>query len=149
MATGDPGLLAGPYSLLHRTLAEDAARAAGTAPFGWVVRDPFAGGRLDGSRFAPALRGGRPATPRSVRELEAEFAPVAPYRFLARTGRRTLAQASLQFLLMRPWVATICVPPPVVERWDELFRLSDALPLTDEERAAVEQLKPADGVADP
>ncbi len=146
LRASSPALLSGEYSLLQRDLAEGAARSAAVRPFGWVARDPFAGGRLDGSRFAPTLPGARPAPPRSVRELDAEFAPVARYRSLALAGRRTLAQAALRFLLARPWVVTVCVPPPSVERWDELFRLGESAPLSDAELRAVDELKRPDRV---
>ncbi|HTT16525.1 MAG TPA: aldo/keto reductase [Thermoplasmata archaeon] len=136
-----PKLLVGALSLLDQRLLRAAERASGTGDVGWVARDPFAGGRLDGRRFLPS---GAPAhgAPPTLRQLDADFAPVARLSFLARTGQRTLAQAALRFLLERPWVATVCLPLPTPDRWQEIvgFRSSPGL---DEE-----ELRRAEGTAE-
>lgn len=135
-----PRWLSGPFSILDGRVALAARDAYGPDGLRWVARDPFAGGRLDGSRFAAAVVD-RPAYhPRSVRELESEFAPVARLSFLARPRRRTLAQAALRYLADLPWVATVVVPPPTPERWEEIVGFLSSPPLEPGERARVERL---------
>jgi aryl-alcohol dehydrogenase-like predicted oxidoreductase len=136
-----PGLsvLSGPFSLLERSLASAAARRFSGVGFGWVARDPFAGGRLDGELFRNGP-GPPTAPPLALRRLEAEFGPVAPLAFLALPRRRTLAQAALHYLDALPWVTTIVVPPPPPERWAEIVGFASAPPLTAEERARVDAL---------
>jgi hypothetical protein len=110
----------------------------------WVT-DPFAGGRLDGgflegSRASPSS--GRPPNPE---KLQAWFAPVLRLGFLPRRGSRTLAQASLQYLLVIRGVAGVFLP---VAR-PELLRQANALPgsprLTLAERAQIRKLSEGDG----
>lgn len=128
-----PRVLSGPFSLLERTAEGAAERAMGVDGFSWIARDPFAGGRLDGSRFAPGPSGASPSGPRSLRQLEIDFASIATLGFLAKPGRRTLAQAALRFALSRPAVATVVIAPPVPERWGEILGFESSLPLTDDE----------------
>lgn len=137
---GSPSLLSGTFSLLDHELALAAAAEVGLDRVRWIARDPFAGGRLDGRRFEPATLGRRPSLPSAVRDLEADFAPVARLGFLARPGRRTLAQAALRFLLDRPWVVGACIPLPVAERWKEIVGFRSAPALDDEERLKVETI---------
>lgn len=138
-----PGLVAVELSLLDRTFTTSAARDAVDRSVGWIVRDPFAGGRLDGSRFDRRLSTPISGPPPSVRDLEVEFGPVARFRFLSRPGRRTLAQAALRFVLDLPWVATVCVPMPRIERWEEVVGYADSAPLEEAERATIEALPEA------
>jgi len=138
-----PWILSGPFSLLDRTVPTAATRLLGAGAFSWIARDPFSGGRLDASRFAVAPTAGPGAPPRTVRELEVEFEPVARFGFLARPRQRTLAQAALRFVLGSPWVATACVPAPSPERWAEIVGYASSPPLDEEER------RRADAVAGP
>ena len=135
-----PRLLAGAYSLLERELPEAALRAFGADGFRWIAHDPFCGGRLDGSRFAPGSALTGLPEPRSVRELSADFGSVAPLAFLVQPRTRTLAQAALRFVLDAPWSLTVSLPPPPPERWAEILGYAAAPPLTEEERRRAEQL---------
>jgi len=135
-----PRLLSGPCSLLDPSVALAAEQQLGPSGFAWIARDPFAGGRLDGSRFARASLSARSGSPATLRELETEFAPVARFAFLALPRRRTLAQAALHFVADRPWVGTTVLPMPPPERWEEFVGFRSAPPLDDGERARVAAL---------
>jgi len=131
-------LLIGPLSLLdHRAVAqmERADPAAGPR---YIVRDPYAGGRLDGSRFLSILpeRLG-PHAPLGLRDLHAEFDPILRLGFLTEGHRRTLAQAALQFALHWEWVATITIPMPTPEQLESVLLAETVPPLTSEEIARV------------
>jgi len=131
--------LSGSYSLIEPGLVEAADRRL-RGRFRWLARDPFAGGRLDGSRFlgAGSVPAGAPV--RTVRELASEFAPVARFGFLALPRRRTLAQAALWYALDRPEVVSVCVPLPSPERWEELLGFARSPPLTEAERERIREL---------
>ena len=106
-----------------------------------IVRDPFAGGRLDGTLLREEMGDrwpGRP--PRDVRELRAEFAPVLRLGFLTQQRKRTLAQAALCYLLQRPETLSILLPPPSPERWDEVFASGRVPTLNRAELARLEGL---------
>lgn len=96
-----------------------------------VARDPLAGGELDGTAWERGT--GRIGAPVQVRDLEARFARVLALGFLARRGQRTLAQASLGYLLGRPGVLTACLPLPSAARLEEVLGFATAPPLTPEE----------------
>ncbi len=140
VARHGPCLISGAFSLLKRSLLTGAVDAHAGEILGWIARDPFAGGRLDGSRFAGAGGAARPGPPPSLRELNAEFAPVAPLRFLARRGERTLAQAALWFARAGPRVVSVVAPLPVPERWREIAEFDRAPSLTGEELARIERV---------
>ncbi len=140
VARHGPCLISGVFSLLERSLLTGAVDAHAGEILGWIARDPFAGGRLDGSRFAGAGGVARPGPPSSLRELDAEFAPVAPLRFLARRGERTLAQAALRFASAGPRVVSVVAPLPVPERWREIAEFDRSPPLTGEELARIERV---------
>lgn len=119
--------------------------AGGLGPSGpsLLVRDPFAGGRLDGSLFAQGIgdrRAGQP--PRELRELREEFAPVLRLGFLTRQRKRTLAMAALRYLLQRAETLSVLVPLPPPERWEEIFSAAEAAPLDSEELALLEGAGP-------
>ena len=139
-----PRVLSGPFSLLERALPEAAVRRLGQDGFSWVGRDPFAGGRLDGTLFATGSPFAPVHHPRTVRELEAEFGPVARLGFLAQPRRRTLAQAALHFVVDTPWAVTACLGLPPVERWDEVVGFGSSPALDDEELKRVVFLPGAD-----
>jgi aryl-alcohol dehydrogenase-like predicted oxidoreductase len=125
-----PPVLSVELSLLDpSTLGPLRARAT-RGPLGVIVRNPFSGGRLDGTRFAATLgeRGPR-SSPPDVRSLHAEFDPVLRLGFLTRERRRTLAQATLLFLFRWPWVSTVIVPVPRPERWEEILGAASMPPL--------------------
>ena len=135
-----PRILSGSYSLLEQALAAAAERAIGAHGFAWVARDPLAGGRLDGSRFASASTGAWAAGPRTLRDLEVDFEAVARLGFLAKPRRRTLAQAALHFVLGQPWIATACLPVPAPERWAEILGFGSSPALDESERLRAEDL---------
>ena len=86
-----------------------------------LVRDPFAGGLLDGSRTSSGLTDrDLPARPIDLRTLHAEFDPVLRLAPLTRDGRRTLAQAAIQYILRWSWTAAVMVPVASTGRWDEI-----------------------------
>lgn len=142
----EPPALSVELSLLDLSCLGPLAERASRGPLGVLVRDPFSGGRLDGTRFAATLgeRGPRSAPP-DVRSLHAEFDPVLRLGFLTRGRRRTLAQAALLFLFRWPWVASVLVPLPRPERWEEILGASSARPLDATELQELGAL--VDGVA--
>jgi aryl-alcohol dehydrogenase-like predicted oxidoreductase len=135
-----PDLLAGPISLLRRELVGEIAAGRGEHALPWLARDPFAGGRLDGSWFEKALVSPPSIGPRPVRELETEFGPVARLRFLVLGGSRSLAQAAVRYVLDLPGVSWTSVPLPRVERWEEILRYDRSPPLDERDRAALDAL---------
>jgi len=141
--------VSGSHSLLEPGLLEAASLRLGGGRLRWLGRDPFAGGRLDGSRFlsAGSMSAGVPV--RTVRELESEFAPVARFGFLALPRRRTLAQAALWYALDRPEVVSVCLPLPPPERWEELLGFSRSPPLTEVERERIRELDLSSGAGRP
>ena len=134
-----PKLLSTEVSLLDPSFASFLDAEAPAAGFGVFVRNPFAGGLLDGTRFSSTLADRPPRSgPIDVRALRAEFDPVLRLGFLSGKHRRTLAQAALQYLLPRTWVTSVLLPLPRPERWEELFGAAATPPLSAEEFARVE-----------
>ena len=136
--SGVPGplLAAGPLSLLQHDLANAVDAGRDPTSFAWIARDPFAGGRLDGSRFAvPRFAGGPVPAPATVRQLGSELESVLPFAFLARPGQRTLAQAAIRFPLARRYVASVVIPVPAPERWEEIVGFAASPALSDDEVA--------------
>ena len=126
-------------SLLDAPLPTPLATSANPRPPGVIVRDPFAGGRLDGTLLRDTMgerRPGRP--PRDVRELREEFAPVLLLGFLTRARTRTLAQAAVRYLLQCPGTLSVLLPPPAPERWEEVMGVLGTPPLDKEELARLE-----------
>jgi len=132
-----PAFLTGRISLLRRELVAANLLDDQREPLRWLARDPFAGGRLDGSWFEKELATLPSAGPRPVRELETEFGPIARLRFLVQPGRRTLAQAAIRYALGIPAVAWASVPIPRVERWEEILGYAGSPPLGEKEQAAL------------
>jgi aryl-alcohol dehydrogenase-like predicted oxidoreductase len=127
-------LVTGELSPLDRSLLPSLRSRAELGPLGFFARNPLGGGRLDGTSFDRTLAAREPAArPPTLRELHREFEPVLALGFLTAGGRRTLAQASLQFVLHWPWVcsAFVALPPP--ERLRELLATATKPPLTEEE----------------
>lgn len=111
---------------------------------GLLVRDPFAGGRLDGSLLSREIGDRRPGRPpRDLRELREEFAPVLRLGFLTQGHKRTLAVAALRYLLQRSETLSVLVPLPSPERWEEIFSAPSAAALDPEELARLEGADPA------
>ena len=134
-----PKLFSTELSLLDPSLTRYLESEARTAEFGTFVRDPFANGLLDGTRFSSALSDRTPRTgPVDVRALRTEFSPVLRLGYLSTGNRRTLAQSALQYLLPRSWVTSILVPLPRPERWEDVFGAAKTAPLSVEELLQVE-----------
>lgn len=132
---GRSTLFTGDFSLLEDRLVHVFEDPSRTPQARLLARDPFAGGRLDGTRFAATTAlGGPSAGPVDVRRLHAEFDPVVRLGFLTEHRRRTLAQAALQFVLGRPWVVATCIPLPEPERFEEILGWDTAPPLDSEDR---------------
>jgi aryl-alcohol dehydrogenase-like predicted oxidoreductase len=136
-----PRLLSGDLSALDHRHLTYLDRAAATGSLGFFALDPLSSGRLDGSRFAAAIGNRHPdAPPVSVRELRKDAQPVLRLGFLTEGHRRTLAQASLQFLFHWTWVCSALVPLPSPERLDELVAVERSAPLSESEVEAVLEL---------
>jgi aryl-alcohol dehydrogenase-like predicted oxidoreductase len=98
-----------------------------------LATDPFDRGRLDGSRFSQTLGDRTPrSAPPDLRALHSDFDPVVRLAPLTRDRQRTLAQASIQYLLRSPWVASVLVPVSAPGRWAEMFGTLTAPPLEPE-----------------
>ena len=137
-----PSLVTGSLSLLETDLIPTFESASVGERAGLIAYDPFAGGRLDGSRFAEQSLLPGPATgPVDVRRLHEEFDPVLRLGFLTEGRRRTLGQGALQFVLAWPWVVTTVVPLPSPERFDELLGYAARPPLTEEEMERIGLVK--------
>ncbi len=127
------------FSLLETGLLSDESAPLRAADGRVIVRNPFADGRLDGSRFSLEIRDRAPTSrPVDVRALHAEFDPVLRLAPLTRDRRRTLAQAALQYVLFWPWVAAAILPASSLERWSEIDGTFGAPPLTVEELSALD-----------
>ncbi len=129
-----PALLSATLSPLDSRLLPPLAERGSHGPLGFFAQDPLGGGRLDGTRFAESVVDRRPdRRPVNVRELHREFAPVLGLGFLTERRNRTLAQASLRFVLRWHWVCSALVPLPSPERLDEIIGTESSPPLSDEE----------------
>lgn len=135
-------LFSGPFSILEPELGS-RFEASGALPTAFLIaRDPFSEGRLDGTRFAARTALAGPTSPPvDVRHLHEEFDPVLQLRFLTAAHRRTLAQASLQFVLHWPWVVTAVVPLPEPERFEEVLAYGSTPPISPDEFEQIRRLK--------
>ncbi len=108
-------------SLLDPLSARSLDARFGGRPPSVLVRDPFAGGLLDGSRISSGLTDrDLPARPIELRTLHAEFDPVLRLAPLTQDRRRTLAQAAIQYVLRWSWTAAVMIPLAPPDRWDEI-----------------------------
>jgi hypothetical protein len=131
-----PALFSGVLSLLEPGLVTAFEAGGSPPPARLIARDPFAAGRLDGSRFAATgSLSGPEAGPIDVRSLHDEFDPVVRLAFLTEGRRRTLAQTAVQFVLHWPWVASVVVPLPTPERFDDVLGFAARPPISREELA--------------
>lgn len=139
---GSAALYAADLSLLDHRAVRLFEDTLGPPDARLLARNPFAGGRLDGTRFAATTAPSGPAAGAvDLRRLHTEFDPVLRLGFLTEDRRRTLAQAALQFVLGWPWVVTAVIPLPEPGRFEELLGW-DAVPhLSDEDRRSLGFLK--------
>ncbi len=127
-------MFSGSLSLLDARLAAFVEPQAAQGPVSFLARDPFAGGRLDGTRAAAsAVERGPGAGPIRLRELESEFAPVLRLAFLTQDRTRTMAQAAIRYVAHWDWVGSILVPLPSVDRLGEVLGTFGTPALSDEE----------------
>ncbi|MFZ0892138.1 MAG: hypothetical protein WB782_09035 [Thermoplasmata archaeon] len=135
-------VVSGPASLLD---PRGPAAVAAVSPAGtrrYLARDPFAGGRLDGSLLEVGNLDRNPNEgPWSLERLQVEYGPVLAFGFLSKRGVRNLRVAALQYLLTLPSVAGIVVPIATERQIEELERLPSAPPLETEELDRITQLQ--------
>jgi aryl-alcohol dehydrogenase-like predicted oxidoreductase len=128
------GILSGNLSLLDTRLVPLIGAQEGREVETVLVRDPFAGGRLDGSRWVgSAVARGPDAGPIRLRDVQAEFEPVLRLAYLTEGRQRTLAQAALRYAGHWPWVGSILVPLPTSDRLAEVLGAFATPPLTEAE----------------
>ncbi|MFZ1023065.1 MAG: hypothetical protein WAN87_02900 [Thermoplasmata archaeon] len=135
-------MVSGPASLLdpRGPAAVAAISPPGVRPY--LARDPFAGGRLDGSLLEAGNLDRRPNYgPWSLERLQEEYGPVLALGFLAKRGVRNLRVAALQYMLTLPTVAGIVVPISTDRQLDELERLPSAPPLGAADLERIAQLQ--------
>jgi len=135
-------LFSGTFSLLEEGPAPLFDSAVPSAMASLIARNPFADGRLDGTRFASTVALGGPREgPVDLRHLHTEFDPILRLGFLTEGRRRTLAQAALHYVLRWPWVVTCVIPLPAPERFDEILGYGMAPPLSDDELERLGRVK--------
>jgi aryl-alcohol dehydrogenase-like predicted oxidoreductase len=136
LATGEPpGLCAGDLSLLDDHLVPFFEGLSAPPNARLLARNPFADGRLDGTRFAATSTLGGPVDgPVDLRRMHAEFDPILRLGFLTEGRRRTLAQAALRFVLTWRWVASAVIPLPEPERFEEVLGFGATPEFSEEER---------------
>lgn len=109
-----------------------------------LVHDPLAGGLLDGSRFeGPFSPGTLPRAPRPMSEIRDEWAPTLLLDPLVRRGERTLAQASLRYVIDIVRATSTAVPLTDPRRLREALRYDASPELTPEEIHAVQARLPS------
>jgi aryl-alcohol dehydrogenase-like predicted oxidoreductase len=139
-----PRLLSGGFSLLDPRAARSLGKESEVAELSFLARDPFAGGRLDGTRSSTmAVERGPGAGPIRLRDLEAEFGPVLRLGFLTEGRQRTMAQAAIRYASGWPWVGSVLVPLPTAERLEEILGTFAVPPISDQELGQLERLHAA------
>lgn len=138
----DP-LVSSEISLLDPDSAQALDALFRGRPGSVLVRDPFAGGLLDGSRISSGISDRvLPSRPIDLRALHAEFDPVLRLAPLTRDRRRTLAQAAVQYALRWSWTAAVMVPLSSVSGWSEIRAALSQSPPTEQELAALGLIRP-------
>jgi hypothetical protein len=135
-------IVSGPASLLdpRGPIAVGAISPPGTRRY--LARDPYAGGRLDGSLLELGNLDRNPNEgPLSLERLQEEYGPVLPFGFLSKPGIRNLRVAALQYLRTLPSVLGIVVPIASERQLEELERIASAPPLEPEELDRIAQLQ--------
>ncbi|MGA8276412.1 MAG: hypothetical protein WB789_03760 [Thermoplasmata archaeon] len=129
-----PLLLSGALSLLDFQLVPSLESRVREGPLTFLARDPFAGGRLDGTRAAgSAVERGPWAGPIRLRDLEVEFGPVLRLAHLTEHRRRTMAQAAILYVAHWPWVGSVLAPLPTSDRLEEVVGAFRTPPLSEED----------------
>lgn len=115
-----------------------------------ITRDPFAGGRLDGSRFDASVdplavtRG-----PIPLSQLQEDFAPVRRLSPLTRPGERTLPQAALRYLRDVVGAFAVVIDPPDPRRLKEILGFEDSPALDQRDLELIDHLPIAYGPSRP
>jgi hypothetical protein len=106
-----PGWVRFPFHLLSAPAIDEALATAQSASVPVLSSDPFADGRLDGSRLrgSPLDDPGRPA-PADWAAVRRTWSPVLALGFLTEARQRTLPQAALQYVLGTAGVTGALVP---------------------------------------
>ena len=135
-------IVTGPASLLD---PRGPAAVAAISPSGtrrYLARDPFAGGRLDGSLLEAGNLDRSPNDgPTSIERLQEAYRPVLAFGFLALRGVRNLRVAALQYLLTLPSVVGVVVPISTEPQLVELGQLPSAPPLEPADLERIAQLQ--------
>jgi hypothetical protein len=123
-------MISGPASLLDSRGPSTLTALEGDGLRRYIARDPFAGGRLDGSLLEVGNLERNPrAGPWSIERLQEQYRPVLSFDFLTKRGSRNLRIAALQYLLTLPSVAGVVVPISNERQLEEMSRLTTAPPL--------------------
>lgn len=139
----NPGVLQHIHNLLEQhpgKAIQDAARAA-NADTMFLIRVPHSSGMLEGKYTADTVfppNDHRNHRPRSW--LLNGVKKVEQLRFLERSGERTLGQAAILWLLADDRVASVLPNIYDADQLREFAAASEKPPLSDEERARVQEL---------
>ena len=141
LETGALDVLQIPLSVLRPEMADQVLPEAHRRNVGVVVREPLANGYLTGALNEQTQF--RPDDQRSVWPRERHLANVAKARaleFLVGPGR-SLAQASLAWILAQPGVCTVIAGSANRQQLEWNMAASDLTPLTPDELARVAELQ--------
>jgi aryl-alcohol dehydrogenase-like predicted oxidoreductase len=139
--TGKPDAIQVVYNLLRPDARDELLPLAREQDIGLIIREPLASGMLTGKYTADTIfpEGDIRATwPREYLMMQIQV--VEKFRFLAREGQRTLAQAALRFVLDEPAVSVVISGIKTVGHAEENLAASELAPLNDEERQAISDL---------
>ncbi len=141
-ASCGPAWLRFPFGPIAPPSADDAIEVARRAGIPVVASDPFARGRLDGSRLrgSPLDTSARPA-PADWAEVRGTWAPVLALGFLTERRERTLPQAALQYVLGTPGVLAVLVPAADPAALLESSAALTRIGLSRDERARIDGLR--------
>ena len=137
--TGKPDAVQVEYNLLRQEPREELFPQARDSDVGLVIRSPLCSGMLSGNYTADTAFDAsdvRASWPPGYLALQADVADRV--RFLA-TGRRSLAQAALRFVLDAPEVSVVIPGIKTVAQAEENLAVSDLPELTAEEQAGIRQ----------
>jgi aryl-alcohol dehydrogenase-like predicted oxidoreductase len=130
-----------PGNLLDHRLAAEVERIVRGRKVALLLRDPHAGGALDGG----FLRGSSVAAGPAGRferweDLELRLRPVTRLGFLTKDRSRTLSEVAIQFAAGLPGVASVLVPPDDTGALDSAVGAIHGPPLTDSELRQIEEV---------
>ena len=134
------------YNILSRGPEEDLLPLAQERNVGIIARVPLASGFLTGkftkdTAFPPNDHRARLYPPEKI---EATVEAVGRLKFLTAGGRKTLAQAALQYCLAHPAVSCVIPGAKTPEQAADNAAASDGVLLSEEELARIRSLIPGD-----